>query len=69
MEEWGKPEHDEQKLYEMFVLEFFQAGVSWELILRKRENFRKAFDDFDPEKIAAYGSEKVEAEASNSQAL
>lgn len=60
-EEWGKPEHDEQKLYEMFVLELFQAGVSWELLLRKRENFRSAFDNFDAEKIAAYGPEKIDA--------
>ncbi len=58
-EEWGKPEHDEQRLYEMFVLELFQAGVSWELLLRKRENFRRDFDGFDPVKIAAYGPEKV----------
>ena len=59
-EEWGKPEHDEHALCEMFVLEFFQAGVSWELILRKRENFRRDFDNFDMEKIASYGPEKVE---------
>ena len=45
----------------MFVLELFQAGVSWELLLRKRENFRSAFDNFDAEKIAAYGPEKIDA--------
>lgn len=59
-EEWGRPSRDEQFLYEMFLLEFFQAGLSWETILRKRENFRRAFDGFDVVKIAAYGQEKVE---------
>lgn len=58
-EEWGKPEHDEQKLTELFMLELFQAGLSWSIILHKRENFRKAFDDFDPEKISRYDEKKV----------
>lgn len=58
-EEWGRPLHDDGKLYEMLLLEFFQAGLSWRLLLSKRENFRKAFDGFDPAKVAAYGEEKV----------
>jgi len=59
-EEWCKPEHDEQKLYEMFLLELFQAGLSWETILKKRENFRKEFSHFNVKKIAAYDEAKVE---------
>lgn len=58
-EEWGKPEHDEKKLYEMFLLELFQAGLSWQIILKKRENFRKAFSQFNVKKIAAYDDTKV----------
>jgi DNA-3-methyladenine glycosylase I len=54
-EEWGVPEYDSRALYEKLVLDGFQAGLSWITILRKRENFRKAFHDFDPEKIARYG--------------
>jgi DNA-3-methyladenine glycosylase I len=54
-EEWGVPEYDDRALYEKLVLDGFQAGLSWITILRKRENFRKAFDNFDPEKIARYG--------------
>jgi DNA-3-methyladenine glycosylase I len=54
-EEWGVPEFDDRALYEKLVLDGFQAGLSWITILRKRENFRKAFDNFDPEKIARYG--------------
>jgi DNA-3-methyladenine glycosylase I len=53
--EWGRPVHDESHLYERLVLEAFQSGLSWLTILRKRENFRKAFDGFDIEKVAAYG--------------
>ena len=59
-EEWGVPTHDDQELFEMLVLESFQAGLSWITILKKRENFRKAFDDFDVEKVAGYSEEKVE---------
>jgi DNA-3-methyladenine glycosylase I len=55
-EEWGVPLHDDRKLFEFLVLEGFQAGLSWATVLRKRENFRTAFDGFDPEKIARYGS-------------
>jgi DNA-3-methyladenine glycosylase I len=54
-EEWGVPEYDHRALYEKLVLDGFQAGLSWITILRKRENFRRAFDGFDPEKIARYG--------------
>jgi DNA-3-methyladenine glycosylase I len=54
-EEWGVPEYDDRALYEKLVLDGFQAGLSWITILRKRENFRKAFDKFDPAKIARYG--------------
>jgi DNA-3-methyladenine glycosylase I len=59
-EEWGVPEYDDRALYEKLVLDGFQAGLSWITILRKRENFRKAFDDFAPEKIARYTPKKVE---------
>jgi len=57
--EWGIPLHDDRKLFEMLILEGFQAGLSWITILRKRENFRKAFDNFVAEKIAAYDKKKV----------
>ena len=60
-EEWGVPVHDDRKLFEMLLLESFQAGLSWESILNKRENFRRAFDGFDPEKVAGYGEEKMES--------
>jgi DNA-3-methyladenine glycosylase I len=59
-EEWGRPEHDDGRLYEMFLLEMFQAGLSWRLLLHKRENFRKAYDGFDVDKVAAYGEADVE---------
>ena len=52
-EEWGVPVHDDQKLLEMLILECFQAGLSWECVLNKRDAFRKAFDGFDLEKICA----------------
>jgi DNA-3-methyladenine glycosylase I len=58
--EWGVPEYDARALYEKLVLDGFQAGLSWITILRKRENFRKAFHNFDPEKIARYGKRDVE---------
>lgn len=58
--EWGQPIKDDRRLFEMLVLESFQAGLSWITILKKRENFRNAFDDFDYEKIANYDSKKVE---------
>lgn len=57
--EWGVPEHRDEKLYELLVLESFQAGLSWECILKKREAFRKAFDEFDIDKVCAYGEDKL----------
>src|SRR5689334_14196122 len=60
-QEWGVPEYDDRALYEKLMLDGFQAGLSWITILRKRENFRRAFDDFDPEAIARYGARKVDA--------
>jgi DNA-3-methyladenine glycosylase I len=59
-EEWGVPLHDERKLFEFIVLDTFQAGLSFNTILNKRENFRKAFDDFQPEKIARYTDKRIE---------
>ena len=59
-DEWGVPERDDQKLFEKLLLDGFQAGLSWITILRKRDNFRRAFDGFDPEKIARYTPAKVE---------
>lgn len=59
-EEWGIPEHSDQKLFEMLLLECFQAGLSWECVLNKREAFRTAFDHFDADKIACYGEEKIQ---------
>ncbi len=59
-EEWGVPTHDDRELFEMLVLESFQAGLSWITILKKRENFRRAFDDFDVRKVADYDEAKVE---------
>src|SRR6202161_728121 len=59
-EEWGVPEYDDRALYEKLVLDGFQAGLSWITILRKRENFRRAFDGFVPEKIARYRKPKIE---------
>ena len=56
--EWGVPEYDDRALYEKLVLDGFQAGLSWITILRKRDNFRRAFDDFQPEKIARYDARK-----------
>lgn len=58
-EEWGIPVHDDRKLFEMLILEGAQAGLSWITILRKRENYRKAFNNFDAKKIAKYDSKKV----------
>lgn len=57
--EWGKPIHDDKKLYELLILECFQAGLSWECILNKREEFRKAYDGFDVEKVANYDETDV----------
>ncbi len=59
-EEWGVPEYDDRALFEKLILDGFQAGLSWITILRKRDNFRRAFSEFDPEKIARYTPKKVE---------
>ncbi len=59
-QEWGVPEFDDRALYEKLVLDGFQAGLSWITILRKRDNFRRAFDGFDPQKIARYRPVKIE---------
>ena len=58
--EWGVPEYDDRALFEKLILDGFQAGLSWITILRKRDNFRKAFDGFEPQKIARYTPRKVE---------
>lgn len=58
-EEWGVPVHDDRTLFEFLILEGAQAGLSWETILRKRENYRKAFDRFDAKKVARYNAAKV----------
>ena len=65
-EEWGVPNFDEQYLFEMLILESFQAGLSWECVLNKREAFRKAFDGFNAEKIAVYDDNKI-AELQNNK--
>jgi DNA-3-methyladenine glycosylase I len=59
--EWGMPHHDDRGLFELLVLEAAQAGLSWITVLKKREHFRAAFDDFDPKKIAAYDRKKLQA--------
>ncbi len=58
-EEWGMPVHDDRTLFEFLVLEGAQAGLSWITILRKRENYRAAFDNFDPAKVAQYDDAKI----------
>lgn len=58
-EEWGMPCHDDQKLFEYIVLDTFQAGLSWAIVLYKRENFRQAFDNFDPVKISSYSLKAI----------
>ena len=57
--EWGVPTRDDRKLFEFLILEGAQAGLSWDTVLRKRENYRRAFDDFDAEKIAGYDENKL----------
>ena len=58
--EWGVPVHDDQRLFEFLILEGAQAGLSWETILKKRDAYRKAFDDFDAERVARYSAKRVE---------
>ncbi len=65
-EEWGVLRTDDRYLFEMLVLESFQAGLSWECILNKRENFRTAYDDFDLDKVCAYGEDKLKELSENS---
>ena len=65
-EEWGVMRTDDRYLFEMLVLESFQAGLSWECILNKRENFRTAYDDFDLDKVCAYGEDKLKELLGNS---
>lgn len=57
--QWGVPDHDDRSLFEMLILEGAQAGLSWETILKKRDNYRAAFDGFDAERVAAYGHAKI----------
>ena len=64
-EEWSKPHHDDKELFELLILEGFQAGLSWECVLNKRENFRRAFDNFDIEKIIKYDDKKISELLSN----
>lgn len=60
-EEWGVPAHDDRHLFEMLILEGAQAGLSWSTILNKRDHYRRAFDNFEVEKVAQYSPEKIEA--------
>ena len=59
-EEWGVPVHNDRKLFEFMVLDTFQAGLSWSTVLNKRDNFRNAFDDFKPEKVALYSEKRIQ---------
>ena len=58
-EEWGVPVHDDKKLFEFLILETFQAGLSWETVLNKRENFREAFNYFDPQEVASFSEDQI----------
>ena len=60
-EEWGVPQHDDRRLFEFLILEGAQAGLSWDTILRKRENYRAAFDHFDPGRVARYDRRKIQS--------
>ena len=68
-EEWCKPNFNEKYLYEMLILESFQAGLSWECVLNKREDFRKAYDNFDIDKICEYNDKKIEQLLSNQKII
>ncbi|MBQ6630107.1 MAG: DNA-3-methyladenine glycosylase I [Methanobrevibacter sp.] len=68
-EEWGVPTYDDKELFEMLILESFQAGLSWITILKKRENFKKAFDDFDVEKVANYDENKIDELKNNEEII
>lgn len=65
-EEWGVPVHDDRKWFEYIILDTFQAGLSWKTILHKRESFRRAFDDFDFEKVSGYGEHEIHELLNNS---
>ena len=67
--EWGRPLHDDNKLFEMLILEGMQAGLSWITILNKREAFRDAFDGFDPEKVACYNDKKIQKLLANEKII
>lgn len=67
--EWGIPCYEDQKLFEMLILESFQAGLSWECVLNKREAFQKAFDQFDLERVCSYGKEKLAELENNPQII
>lgn len=68
-EEWGVPSHDDQHLFEMLILEGAQAGLSWEIILKKREGYRGAFHQFDPAKVASMTDEELEGLMENTQII
>src|ERR1700692_306427 len=67
--EWGVPVHDDRKHFEFLVLEAAQAGLSWTIVLRKREGYRRAFDGFEPEKVARYSARRIEKLALNSEII
>lgn len=65
-QEWGIPQYEDSRLFELLILESFQAGLSWECVLNKRENFRKAFDDFDLDHVCNYDEKKIQELVNNS---
>ncbi len=67
--EWGRPVHDDMKLFEMLILESMQAGLSWITVLKKREAFREAFDGFDPKKVSLYDDTKIEELMANEKII
>ena len=67
--EWGNPVHDDRKHFEFLVLDLFQAGLSWSIVLKKREGFREAFDNFEFEKIASYDEQKIQELLSNEKII
>ena len=68
-EEWGKPIYDDKEIYELFILESFQAGLSWECVLNKREAFRIAYDNFDIDKVISYDNDKINSLLSNDKII
>ncbi len=68
-QEWGNPVHDDRKHFEFLVLDLFQAGLSWSIVLKKREGFREAFDNFEFEKIASYDEQKIQELLSNEKII